>query len=317
MRSRAVREHVVSLLRYLSRRFSLSSLAMFALALLSELPVLFVRIVMLSTTIGIFDSLSSYPSDGPEWLWVGALPTLWAALALLTPSGSGWWWKQRSGGRSPSAREQLAYDDALELLQSNRKEKLALPSKWFVIDTPLPDAAVQGETLMLSRGLMESDHLPAVIAHELGHLASPDGRIAAALNRLVVAKPLKLVNEAPDEPPEEYRRPDPEPLPLPGGELIRDIPRVARFILRLLSFAQGGTGLRLTQAVWGHYWRGREYAADAYAAKLGQADELADFLETHALLHDHPIPYIWLTEHTHPPVELRINRLRENSIYKP
>ena len=25
------------------------------------------------------------------------------------PFGTGWWWKQRSGGRSPSQREQLAY----------------------------------------------------------------------------------------------------------------------------------------------------------------------------------------------------------------
>jgi hypothetical protein len=44
--------------------------------------------------------------------------------------------------------------------------------------------------------------------------------------------------------------------------------------------------------------------------KLGQAEELADFLENHALIYDHPVPYIWLTEHTHPPVELRIDRLR-------
>jgi Zn-dependent protease with chaperone function len=200
-----------------------------------------------------------------------------------------------------------------DLLQSNSDAPLSLPRKWFVIDAPLPDAAVCGETLMLSRGLVESDHLHAVIAHELGHLASPDGRITAAPRRLVVAKPLKFASETPDEEPKEYRQPDPdpEPLPLPGGELISGIPRIARFLLRLLSFAQGGTGLRLTQTVWGHYWRRREYAADAYAALLGQAEDLADFLETHALIHDHPIPYIWLTEHTHPPAELRIDRLRD------
>jgi hypothetical protein len=28
------------------------------------------------------------------------------------------------------------------------------------------------------------------------------------------------------------------------------------------------------------------------------------------LIHDHPVPFIWLTEHTHPPAELRIDRLR-------
>lgn len=57
--------------------------------------------------------------------------------------------------------------------------------------------------------------------------------------------------------------------------------------------------------------------ADAYAAQLGQADELADFLETHALIHDYPIPYIWLTEHTHPPTELRIDKLRNAGITPP
>jgi Zn-dependent protease with chaperone function len=63
--------------------------------------------------------------------------------------------------------------------------------------------------------------------------------------------------------------------------------------------------------LWGSYWREREYLADGYAASVGQAHELADFLELHALVHDHPVPFIWLTEHTHPPTELRIDRLRE------
>lgn len=65
--------------------------------------------------------------------------------------------------------------------------------------------------------------------------------------------------------------------------------------------------------LWGKYWREREYVADEYAAMLGQADELADFLEIHGLIHDHPIPFIWLTEHTHPPTELRIDRLRTHA----
>jgi Zn-dependent protease with chaperone function len=294
------------------KRFSLGSLCMFALALTSELPVLFVRVVMLGLTIGIIDSLSGHPTQGPEWLWVGTIPTLWAMFALLTPIGSGWWWKQRAGGRSPSAREYLAYDDAIEQLQSNSQQTLDLPSKWFVIDTPLPDAAVYGATLMLSRGLLESDHLLAVIAHELGHLASPDGRVTAALNRLVIAKPLNLDRELLDTYLEQHSHPQPEYQPLPGDAPIRGLFQIARFTIRLLALARGGSGLRLTRPLWGHYWRQREYAADTYAANLGQADGLADFLETHALLHDHPVPYIWLTEHTHPPVELRIDHLRND-----
>ena len=311
MRSQEIRKQALALAGRCLQRFSFGSLCMFALALASELPVLFVRVVMLSFTIEILDSLNGDPSQGPQWLWVGALPTLWATFALLTPVGSGWWWKQRSGGRTPSAREQLAYEDAINQLQSNSQQTLILPNNWFVTDTPLPDAAVQGNTLMLSRGLLESDHLSAVIAHELGHLASPDGRIAAALNRLLIAQSLNLDREQLDARLERHSRPYPE-RPLPGDAPIRGLFQIARLTIQLLALARGGIGLRLTRPVWGHYWRRREYAADAHAAKLGQADELADFLETHALLHDHPIPYIWLTQHTHPPVELRIDRLRNH-----
>jgi Zn-dependent protease with chaperone function len=87
--------------------------------------------------------------------------------------------------------------------------------------------------------------------------------------------------------------------------------RALKWITRAtLRFANGGFGLWLTRPLWGAYWRAREYRADAYAASLGQADELADFLETHTLIHDHPVPFVWLTEETHPPSELRIDRLR-------
>ena len=43
---------------------------------------------------------------------------------------------------------------------------------------------------------------------------------------------------------------------------------------------------------------------------LGQADELADFLQINALIHDHPIPFLGLTDTAHPYTELRIDRLR-------
>ena len=67
----------------------------------------------------------------------------------------------------------------------------------FVLDNPQPDAAVCWHTLMLSRALLESDHLPAMLAHELGHLASTDGRLTAALNRLVMHPPPKPAEREP------------------------------------------------------------------------------------------------------------------------
>jgi Zn-dependent protease with chaperone function len=80
---------------------------------------------------------------------------------------------------------------------------------------------------------------------------------------------------------------------------------------------QGGFALRLTAPLWAAHWREREYRADQYAAHLQQGEDLADFLETHALVHDHPVPFVWLTEHTHPPTELRLDRLRRASLLQP
>jgi Zn-dependent protease with chaperone function len=178
------------ILRQITGRFSLHSLAMYTLALASELPVILIRSTFVFLLASIAFAASGHSiAQGTAWIEVGLIPTLWSILALATPFGTGWWWKQRSGGRKPSQREQLAYQDATELLQAQTRKPLPLPKSWFVLDTPTPDAAVCGETLMLSRGLLESDHLPAVLAHELGHLATPDGRLTAAINRLVLLPP--------------------------------------------------------------------------------------------------------------------------------
>jgi Zn-dependent protease with chaperone function len=302
----AIRNFVVDIIG----RFSIDSLAMYTLALASELPVMFARATLVYLVVGLTLAIQGHGGDTPVfWLEVGLIPTFWSMLALASPYGTGWWWKQRSGGRRPSQREQFAYNDSVDLLQAQTREPLPLPENWFVIDTPTPNAAVCGETLMLSRGLLESDHLPAVLAHELGHLATPDGKLTAAINRLVLI------------PPRPPRHEQTNHEPQPGFEFEIHNERIVLTLLgirilswivrKTLKFVNGGFGLWLTSPVWGIYWRQREYKADAYAARLGQADELADFLEVHALIHDYPVPYIWLTEHTHPPVELRIDKLRD------
>jgi len=172
-----------------------------------------------------------------------------------------------------------------------------------VLDTPHPDASVCGNTLALSRGLLETPYLTAVIAHELGHLNTSDGRLTAALNRLPI-NPLPVRQKQPR---------DGQTLVVTESRLLLTITLVGLILWtgrKIVAFAAGGFGLRLLGPFWGSYWREREYLADQYAANLGQAEELADFLEIHALMHDQPVPLIWLTEHTHPPSELRIDRLR-------
>jgi Zn-dependent protease with chaperone function len=301
------------ILREIAGRFSIDSLAMYTLALASEVPVLILRATLVLVLASIALAATGHPiAQAATWIEVALIPTMWSILALATPFGTGWWWKQRSGGRRPSQREQLAYQDAIELLQAHTQQRLALPKSWFVLDTPTPDAAVCGETLMLSRGLLESEHLPAVLAHELGHLATPDGRLTAAIHRLVLLPPRPPSREQADY-EQAGARPQVE-LAIHNQRILLTILGIRLFtwiVKKTLKFANGGFGLWLTGPLLGAYWRRREYKADAYAAALGQADDLADFLENHALIHDHPVPYIWLTEHTHPPVELRIDRLRD------
>jgi len=250
--------------------------------------------------------LKGDPTGGAEGLAELALiPTAWSLFALITPLGGGWWWRTNMGGREPSERERSAYCDALELLSGHASHTLREPSGWFVIDSPQPDAAVCGDTLMVSRGLFESEYLPAVLAHELGHLNSSDDKLTAALNRVVIHPP----------PTSREREPRQRAMAILADDrvtlTITLIGALIWLLRKTVAFAKGGLGLRITAPFWGSYWREREYVADQYAASLGQAEELADFLEIHALIHDHPVPFIWLTEHTHPPSELRVDRLRE------
>ena len=131
------------------------------------------------------------------------------------------------------------------------------------------------DTLLVTRGLLESGYLEAVLAHELGHLNTSDGRLTAALYRMTTP---------------------------PRKEVRRGLRTIA-------LLATGGAVVWLTRAPWGVYWRAREHQADEYAARLGQARSLARFLETNALDYDLPVPFVWLTDASHPPVEHRIDHL--------
>jgi len=190
----------------------------------------------------------------------------------------GWWWQQQSGGRPPSERERFAFEDAITTLTQHHPG-LRPPRRWFITDALEPNAAVYADTLMVTRGLLESGYLEAVLAHELGHLNSSDGRLAAALHRMTTP---------------------------PRWEIQSEL----RFIALLLN---GGLAVWLTRAPWAVYWRAREYHADRYAANLGQAQSLAMFLENNALENDIPVPFMWLTATTHPSTEHRIDRLLQHA----
>lgn len=227
-------------------------------------PLLWLIFKILGWSTGLVQSLA---------LLVGFGPLALSLLTLLLPLG-GWLWMQQSGGRAPSGRERLIYEDALAVLTQARPG-LRPPRRWFVLDRPIANAAAYADTLMLTRGLLESGFLEPVLAHELGHLNSSDARLTAALHRLTLPPRRRL-----------------------------------RFPLRTLGFlASGALGAWVTRTPWAVYWRAREFAADRYAASLGQGPALARFLDTSALEDDLPVPFMWLSQHSHPATEHRIDRL--------
>jgi len=220
---------------------------------------------------------STWPAH-PLALLIAYGPLVLSFATLLLPLG-GWLWRQQTGGRTPSERERLIYDDALAILTQAAPD-VRPPRQWFVLDEPTLNAAAYADSLMLTHGLLESGFLEPVLAHELGHLNSSDARLTAAIHRLTT-------------PPR----------------------RALRFPLRTLSFLAGGElGMLVTRTPWGAYWRSREFAADQYAAALGQGAALARFLDTNALEHDLPIPFAWLGGHSHPSTEHRIDRLYKQEL---
>jgi Zn-dependent protease with chaperone function len=208
-------------------------------------------------------------------LLIGFSPLGFSLLTLALPVG-GPFWQLQEGGRAPSARERLIYEDALQVLRT-ADPQLRPPRHWFVLDEVSPAAAAYADSVMVTRGLLESGALEPVLAHELGHLHSFDARLTAAVCRLTT-------------PP---RR------------------RVRFPFATVTMILGGGAGARLMRVPWANFWRSREFAADAYAAKLGQAEPLARYLETYALANDLPVPFPWLKDHSHPSTEHRIERLLE------
>ena len=233
--------------------------------------------------------------------WAGALmPIAFSAAALLRP-GRGWVWGRRLGARRPTDEEAEKIAAALELLRG-ADPGLRAPVACYVLDAPSLAAGVRGRALILTPRLVESPSLAAVLAHELGHVSSLDGRLREALERLTLwGDPL-----GPPQAP-RGREVSLEASVDSRGALLWG---AMRWSLRL---AGGGEGRALLAWFWAGYWRRREYAADAYAARLGQGGELARYLTDQGLPFDVPQPGLFLRAPEHPPVALRLERLRKQA----
>ncbi len=198
---------------------------------------------------------------------------------LIAPI-TGRWWEMSVGGRPPEQDEIEAFHRAFARLQ-RADPSLRMPRHWFVTEDPGYNAAVYGSSMRLDRGLLESSFTAAVIAHELGHLRSLDGRLSNALNLLLV--------KAMDTP---------ELFP------VWSLP-----FRGLAWIASGQAVFWLTGTAWETYWRSREFVADEYAARLGQGDMLARSLTHDSLPYERPIRRMRFSRATHPYTKPRIARL--------
>jgi|GEM_PF-3066849 len=208
---------------------------------------------------------------------IAVAPVILSVLTLtILPGGYGLTAKEL-GAREMSARERETVLAALRQITAGAPKGTIGPTHWLVIDMPDPNAFVVGTTIYLHRGLISSEFLEPVMAHELGHINHGDGRLVLALRALV-----------------------PPPFSYISFEQLG-----CGAMLYFLFF--GGTGLLVTSWGWNRHWQKREYLADRFACECGQATGLIELLE-HYQFFDVAVPFAGLRS-DHPYTEKRIGRL--------
>jgi len=289
---------------------------------LLDLPSALARLVVAAVLAGLAGRLGARADVVVAAAAFGPYLRGIAALALPLPAGP--FLRAATGARRPSDRERTALGNAFSLLPGVSSRSLgkrrrpvrgalagALRSV-LVVDSPDENAWVIGSTLFVSRGLFEGPHLAPVVAHEAGHLAAGDGRVALAAWWLPVrslAWPAsRLAGVSPAEIPragrglhggDTSRRPMSLPLRVPGAA-----------VGACLLVLAGGLFPVLLRPAWAAYRRSREHAADAFAAAAGQGPALVEALAAWQVL-DLAAP--WWQGRSHPYVEQRIDRLQRLS----
>jgi Zn-dependent protease with chaperone function len=151
-----------------------------------------VRVLCSYIVLALIALITGWPIPS-NWiaLAIGFGPLIVSLLALLVPPLiapiDGRWWEISTGGRPPEQDEQEAFENAIEELREY-DPKLRVPRHWFVAEDPDLNAAAYAKTMRVDRGLLESPYaIAAVIAHELGHLNSGDGRFSSAIRLMLIA----------------------------------------------------------------------------------------------------------------------------------
>jgi Zn-dependent protease with chaperone function len=206
------------------------------------------------------------------------------------------------GAREPSRREEAKLYEVFGEIVARADFPVDSFSRLFILDAPFTYSYVVGTTLYISSGAINDRHLQALLAHELGHLHYGDGETILALRRLVFPIFQFFVGSVRDfssaRPP--YR---PEAKDFDAKEIFFSL--LTKVLFFVLAFLGGGIGVWVMSWSWASYFRKCDYAADAFAVRLGYKDQLIEYLEE-TKFYDTSIPYMlgW-----RPSNELRIDRL--------
>ncbi|ACL23497.1 M48 family metallopeptidase [Chloroflexus aggregans] len=289
----------------------MAGIARYSLTLLIELVGVALRYIVIEQT-----GSRLLPVAASEILALigGIGPPCYSLLAWFGPPGGHWIVRWKLQGRRPTITEQSILTNALRVL-ANRG--ISPPDSIYILDQPGLNAGVIGHTLYIHRELLDSPHLAAVLAHEMGHYHSGDGRLALALQRLTIPGGKTLVNSI----MHGYD------LIGCGLALVFGLMKALVYVLlrvecnfgvRLIRFGRqfvravlltlvGGYGIVVTTYIWRDYLRQRELAADRFAAYHGFAYSLLIFLEQTRLL-EMNLP--WTDDTFHPAFDERIAALQ-------
>lgn len=225
-------------------------------------------------------------------LVIGAVFGFWPIVASLfhllvpvTRSGSGPLERDTLGAREPTRDEMEKIIDTIQHIQatSGKTIKKGAPSEWLVLDEPFPDSYTIGSTVYLTRAAIESDYLPGIMAHEMGHVAHKDGDLLLSIRRFIVPLAYWVGID----------RQATAAGAILGTGMTAHVSRAQtedekiffRFqalkIKLWLAFWFGGLGLLLLGRAWARFWRYRDFLADNYAVFIGQEDSLMSALEVY------------------------------------
>lgn len=290
----------------------MAGVILYIVTLILESISVAVRYLLVSALVGLFAGESAGMLAGG----IAAAAPLLVSLAVLAGAPSGHVLARRSlRAREPTPDERGQLEATLRHFQARG---VPVPQRFFMVDDEGLNAAIAGRTLFVYKELLDSPYLPGVIAHELGHFNHLESRLLMAIRALTVPGGffiaylllgalrwvayvlataltglLFLIFVV---------------LGMRLGAVTSMIFNTSLLILRMLIiFAVGGVGPALLGTFWRGYMIEREYAADAYAARLGYADDLIRFFE-HEILDDIRIP--WYTQPTHPSATRRVEMLR-------